>query len=244
MRPITSNKLSMNKLFTNISKLLKIVLTIAFFHAIYTIKAQKPDFHKRIDSLAYISKIDSLRELYGNNKFIPEEYRHVVYITLSYFPELGDTNIRFKKAKIKTTLNVRPNILSMFFCRKSKRKYTVRINSKLKDSIINYEKVPFNAKIGLLGHEFSHIADYSSRNFFGVASRLVDYAFENRKEEFEKEIDGMTILQGLHWQLYDWSYYVIYRSDASVDYKEFKKKIYMRPVEISDFIDSFYLSKD
>jgi len=234
----------MNKFFTYCPKFPKIILSIVLILSFFTIKAQKPDLPKKIDSAAYVIKIDSLRQLYGNNKDISSEYEHLAYITLSYFPELVDTKIRFKKSKIKTTLNVRPQILSLIFSHKTKRKYIVRINKKQKDSVISFDKVPFNAKIGLLGHEFSHIADYSSRNIFGVSSRLVDYAFVGRKEKFEKEIDGMTILRGLHWQLYDWSYYVIYKSDASLEYKDFKRKIYLHPVDISDFIESFYFRQD
>ena len=36
----------------------------------------------------------------------------------------------------------------------------IRINSMDKDSLINLKDVPFNASIGLFGHEFNHIIDY------------------------------------------------------------------------------------
>ena len=47
----------------------------------------------------------------------------------------------------------------------------------------------------------------------------------------------MTIKRGLGWQLYNWSFYVLYESDAKLEYKEFKKTIYLEPEEISEIIN-------
>lgn len=189
-----------------------------------------------IDSVSNSKKIESLESLYGFNKKIPIKHELPCLIALSYFPELAHSAIIFKESKISTTLNARPTTLSLLFRNKKKRKYIVRINSKQKDSLVTLNDVPFNAKIGLLAHEFNHFIDYSEKNIFGIIKRLFSYSNKKSKERFEKEIDSMTIKRGLGWQLYDWSEYVLNKSDAKLKYKNFKKEIYLEPEEILEII--------
>ena len=144
-----------------------------------------------------------------------------------------NTKISFKEAKISTTLNTRPTVGSLLFRKKTNRHYIIRINTKNLDSLVLFNSVPFNAKIGLIGHELSHIVDYSNKGLRKVIGRLTDYGSKKNKELFEKEIDLMTIKKGLGWQLYDWSFYVLNHSIATKDYKDFKEQIYLEPKEIT-----------
>jgi len=183
--------------------------------------------------------IDSLKCIYGYNKEIPLRYAAPIYMALSHYPELDSSKIVFKYIKIKTTLNVRPTVFSMIFRKRSERKYVIRINNTLKDSVfLLNNSIPFNAMIGLFGHEFSHVIDYNSKNIFGVLSRLISYTNNNSKEKFEKGIDTITIKRGLGWQLYDWSYYVLEESIGTAKYKKFKRLIYLEPDEIKEIITS------
>jgi len=188
------------------------------------------------NSALYPVKIDSLRNLFGHNKKIPTENELPILIALSYYPELEDTKIIFKNSKIKTTLNARPAILSLFT--RNKRKYIVRINNKCSDSIVNLKKVSFEAKIGLFGHEFSHFIDYKKKNALQILGRLLSYTNLRGKERFEKEIDSMTISRGLGRQLYKWAFYVVNESNAKQKYKAFKKQIYLEPDEILGILNN------
>ena len=184
------------------------------------------------DSVSYAIRIDSLRNSFCNHKTIPLQYELPALIALSYFSELSSTRIVFKTKKIKTTLNTRPTIWSLIFRKKENRKYIIRINNKKKDSLVLFSAVPFNAKVGLLGHEFSHIIDYRQKSIFGVSGRGWSYGNKSKKEQFEKEIDSITIERGLGWQLYDWSEYVLEEAGARQKYIVFKKDIYLEPDEI------------
>lgn len=194
---------------------------------------------REIDKNKYASEIKELEKKYGKNKVMPEKYMLQILIALSYFPELKETHITFKEAKISTTLNARPKITSVLFNKRKNRKYIVRINNSSKDSIVTIDEVPFNATIGLFGHEFSHFADYMNRGTIGIIKRAYSYTKASLKERFEKEIDLHTINRGLGWQLYDWAYYVLYSSDASEKYKKFKERIYLEPAEIAEYIDIY-----
>ncbi len=189
-----------------------------------------------IDSIQHYTAIDSLEAIYGKNKHIPEKYKLAILVALSYYPELIETKIDFKECAIKTTLNARPTIPSLCFKNKLKRSYVVRINNSKKEGMITIDEVPFNASIGIFAHEFSHFVDYQNRNFRGVMQRLMAYTSKKKKAIYEKEIDSMTVARGLKWQMYDWSYYAIFLSDASESYKLFKKETYLKPKEILEQI--------
>jgi hypothetical protein len=208
----------------------KIVIILFAFFFISLVKAQE----RTVDSLLLSVKKDSLQNIYGKGKQMPQSLILPVYVALSYFPELKETNIHFKKAKIATTLNVRPTISSVLFRKKTKRNYIVRINNSSKDSIIRFDNVPFNASIGLLAHEFCHIVDYNRSSLSGIINRMLSYASEKSKARYEKEIDLMVISRGLRWQLYDWASFIMYTSNATQKYKRFKQRVYLKPEEIHE----------
>lgn len=193
--------------------------------------AQPTSQIRNIDSTVYLNALDSMEMNYSNKRVLAESAL-VTFIALAYYPELNEARIEFRRAKIKTTLNARPTAGSLLFRSKLKRKYVIRINSQIEDSIISFDAIPFNAKVGVLGHEFAHILDYQQRNFFQVLGRMFAYTGKKSKAKFEHEIDGMTIDRGFGWQLFDWSTFVLEQSNATSKYKAFKREIYFTPAEI------------
>jgi hypothetical protein len=180
--------------------------------------------------------IDSLETLYGNNKKIPEQLKLPVLLALSYYPELKDTRIIFKEASIKTTLNARPTLTSLLTRSPANRTYVIRVNNDTKKSAHTIDKVPFNAVVGLISHEFAHIAEYVEKSFWGVCNRGLHYLTSSSKAKFEKEIDKRTVKQGLGWQLHDWAYFILNESDATEAYIEFKRNTYLTPDEILELM--------
>ncbi len=170
-----------------------------------------------------------------NKKILPE-FHDEIYHTLSFFPELKDTHIKFKYEKLSTTLNARPTVFSLLFKRKECRRYVVRINSSKKESCINFSDVSYNARIGVLAHEFSHFIDYSEKGIWGITKRLMSYARKNSKAKFEKEIDKLTIERGLGWQLYDWAHTVLYDSNIGSKYRKLKEEVYLTPSKIKYYL--------
>lgn len=218
--------------------MLKIPYLFLFFLSVasFTISAQQTSI-RSFDSLNYSARINELRSSFGKNKKnIPAQLELPVLIALSYYPELADSEIKFKECKIKTTMNARPSFGSILFRSKKNYRFIVRINSKIEDSVIQVNSIPFNAKIGVFGHEFFHFVDYKRKDSFHLTKRLFSYGNKTKKEAFEKEIDLGTIARGLGWQLYDWSNYVLNESNATLGYKEFKRSIYLEPEEIEQAI--------
>ena len=190
-----------------------------------------------IDSNQVRLKIDSLKEAFPLVEDAPPAYELAIYSALEYYPELKDSKIRFKEKKIGTTLNARPTFASLFYKKRSKRVYVVRINNLFdKREVITLNDVGFNAQVGVLGHEFNHFLDYSRRDFFQLVDRGIDYLTTRRKAKFEREIDRETIERGLGWQCYEWSCYVHYESHATDEYLEFKREVYLGPEDILEIM--------
>jgi len=184
------------------------------------------------------AQVDSLMEKYGNNKIFADEFIAPALIALSYYPELKDVEIEFKYSREATTMAARPVPFSMF----SERKYVVLINNKKNFDGIRLENVPFNAQIGVIGHELAHIVDYDNYNLWGILGIYFRYSDHKRKPLYEQEIDKATIERGLGWQLYDWATYSMFADDdATDDYKLFKRNTYMHPDRIEQIIS--FISK-
>lgn len=188
---------------------------------------------RQIDSLIILQNNDTLKHKYHFINRIPKQFETTIFGALQYFPELENTKIIFKNSHIKTTLNVRPTLGSLFLKQRNRRIYIIRINNRIGDSIVTLRDIPFNAQLGLLGHEFCHIVDYSNKRFLGIAKIFLSYTKNKNKEIYEKRIDLETIKRGLGWQLYDWAYFIMYQSKAKKKYKIFKMKFYLEPEEIA-----------
>lgn len=194
----------------------------------------------RIFDSVICSKTCELNSLERLHVVCPKELELPVSLALDHFPNLQAKKILFKQKRIKTTMTARPTLGSLLFSKRSNRTYVIRINCSAKDSVIQLYHIPFNAKIGLLAHEFSHFTDYQSRSFFGVLGRGFSYFSKSGKERFEKEIDYKTIEHGLGWQLYDWADFIQHHSIATSSYKKFKSEIYLLPHEIEERINNYF----
>lgn len=182
---------------------------------------------REIDSLYYKNKIWEMDSIFGVKKFIIPKYRLQILIALSFYPELKDIQIDFAYKNINTTMQCQPTINSLL--KNSKMEYIIYINNTKDFSGVLIDDVPFNAQIGLIGHEIAHVIDFEKGNRKDVISRGFDYLNESSKKEYEFFIDSLTIAYGLGWQLYDWSFFSLNNSKSSQEYKDFKKRVYMTP---------------
>ncbi len=217
------------------NKLLSIGLLITFLimSCSFTTKKNPQRLYTKTDSL---SKIDQLRNKFGVNKqFIPE-LELAALVSLNHFPELKETSIEFKFKNIKTTMATRPTVSSLFG-KKSKRTYVIYVDEKIKDNNgVLTNEVPFNALVGLIGHEYQHIVEYEGKSALQIANLGIKYCNKKFKKKFECETDHAIIDRGLGWQLRDWAAHAMVHSSASDKYKAYKKENYLSPDEISNLI--------
>lgn len=143
---------------------------------------------------------------FGSNKILPKGFEKQTLLALSYFPELKDIHIEFRLTNDLTPLASRPTIWSTFQ-KPSKRHYIISISTKSKgilDSIL-LGNLNYNAQVGVLAHELSHVADYHTKNIWQFI-RLGFGLFSTKyMDAFEYNTDQLCINHGAGFQLLAWS---------------------------------------
>lgn len=201
--------------------------------------AQKKIAPKIINKSYYADSIQVFDSLFSNNKHICDTFRTQILIALSYYPELKDAHIQFARRRIKTTMACRPK-WTFFLKPRDKRVYLILINKRRRIEGVLLRNVPFNAQIGVIGHELGHVVDYSQKGFLRIAGTGIGYLFRNYRRKLEATIDRITIAHGLGWQVYDFADFVMNRSDAPKSYKRYKRKNYLSPLQIKKHIRKTY----
>lgn len=156
------------------------------------------------------SNIDSLQRLYGNNKILPKGYERQALLALAHYPELKKVSIEFRMVKAESPFVSRPTVLSTLFRSASKRHYLVLISTHsdgwLGDILI--DDMPFEAQVGVLGHELAHTANFVSRNFFKMIRVPIGNLSTSYLNKFEYATDQRAIEHGLACNLLQWSNFV------------------------------------
>ena len=213
-------------------------LALAVFMLAVLPSSQAQNFPREITEVRYDSQLEQLNRDFGLNKTIPKNYELASLIALSRYPELKPLRIDVQYGRIKTTMEARPTICSVFR-KKAKRRYKVIINSnekKLKKAAL--VNVPFNAQVGVLAHEFAHVRLYNTKNIFGLIGIGISYFISKKyREKFEKENDRETISRGYGWQVYDFTSYILNEAEITEKYDKYKRRIYYEPKELEEIIN-------
>ena len=180
---------------------------------------------------------DSLSSDISQSTYLDTAYAPAFYISLAHYPDLYDTEIHFREKKIKTTAATRPSFWSVFK-KPDNRSFWIFINNKNKQGkSVYYAELPYNAKIGLVGHELSHILDYSRMSSFEMMRMGIKYVFSSKyRQKLEYHVDQQAIDHGLGCQVFTFSDFIINKSQASPNYINYKRKYYMLPEEIIEYM--------
>ena len=190
---------------------------------------------------------------FGKNKIIPTLYRKQILVALSYFPELADAHIQFLIKHTNSPLASRPSWFGIFQKNKH-RKYVITISDSSGSLLmpILLQQMEFNAQVGVLGHELSHVADFSRMHTFGLLRVGFGNLSTSFLDRFEFRTDSICIVHGLGYQLLAWSNFVRkafhspnWDGADSVDKPVMKRERYMNPGTIRKQIQSnaFYLKE-
>ena len=139
-------------------------------------------------------QIDTLRSQFSNNKFLYEKYELQTLIALSFYPELKNTKISFRRRELKTTMAARPKGIEIFRG-KGTRHYIIYIND-FPSVKLSPDSVSFNAQVGIIGHELAHIVNYeqiSSLKILYVGLSYFNKKFKAKEIRFKSSIgfDGV-----------------------------------------------------
>jgi hypothetical protein len=185
----------------------------------------RQEYDRRADSLI----LDSLRAAYGQHKLIPSSIELQALRALSHYPELHDVHVAFIFCKQKTAHSSQPKISSMLRAA-GHRRYLVRVSIEVPDFMATgmQANLPYNAQIGVLGHELGHTVQYLARGFGGLLMDGLRYGTSSKFViRTEHHTDQLTIDHHLGWQLLAWQ-----RIARPLLERAGRGQNYMRPEEI------------
>ncbi len=173
-------------------------------------EAQNPSPVKHFERSDF-SAADSIHLLntYGKNKVLIPRFALQSLIALSYFPELKNTYIRFILMPAHSPLCTRP-VFPSVLREGDKRYFTITISDSTmwKLEPITLQHMDFNAQVGVLGHELSHVSDFSRRSLLNLAGTGIGHLSSKYIDKFEYRTDSICIAHGLGYQLLSWSIFV------------------------------------
>ncbi|OBX25222.1 hypothetical protein A9996_10855 [Gelidibacter algens] len=149
-----------------------------FFNDLYAQKVVHTFYKESITK----KEISNLKSSYGNNKTILKDFETQTLKALSYFPELKDIKIKFRLKNRTTPLATRPSFFSLLRSAKN-RTYIITVSKQSNAELdtIALKNLKFNAQIGVIGHELSHISDYLNRGFLKMNSIGLDIIFSKKR---------------------------------------------------------------
>lgn len=188
-----------------------------------------------------LTRYDELLREYGNNKSLPAGFELQALLALSHYPALRNTRIDFIVDDVSIPLSSRPHWVSMLRSAPN-RTYQVIIDTELEGSrdALLLKNQPFNAQVGIIGHELAHTAYYLDRSFFGIAGDAL-CQLSSCRIEFERATDRRLIEHGLGWQRLEHATFVrsqISGDSASAFNAEGGGGAYMSPAEILGILES------
>lgn len=183
------------------------------------------------NQLAYVHAVDSLQALYGKNKRLILKYKLQTLLALSHYPELKNTHIHFYEEEALIPLASRPEPGTMFGS-KTDWQYNVIISTKSLDLLepVLVKNLPFNAQVGIIGHELAHTTYYLDKNIWQMLVIGLNYPFPGFRADFEKNTDRRTVAHGLGFQLLEYARY----ARKVIEYEETSlgSEYYLSPEEI------------
>ena len=151
------------------------------------------------DSLGF----EQLRASFGQHKKYPPQYEKEILTALSFYPEIQENRVDFVLRRGYAPLSSRPTFGGLFRSARH-RKYKVFISTGSGggwDSII-LAHAPYDARIGVLGHEISHVLNFSRMSGTQLAWLGVSHVSKTYMNRFEFRTDSLCIAQGMGDYLY------------------------------------------
>lgn len=175
-----------------------------------------------------------------NNKYYPSELKQAVQKSLSFYPELKDTEIHFRYARqIKhSVMQAQPKINTLFRTR-AKRAYVIRMRRtfSMEGEVFALSELPFEVLVGWLGHELGHVMDYLNRSLPSMVAFGTGYVFSpNFVKGAERTADEFAVSRGMGSYIQATKNFILNHSDFPERYKEKIRKLYLSPDEIMEIV--------
>ena len=218
-------------------KNLKIHLWLPLFLFALPVQANLPDPVKEFARDSFnLQRLEAYKQNY--QKLI-DTYQIQTLIAISYYPELKNAKIRFREKNIKTTMASIPRMDFIFHSKRSRTYHIYIDNSIKKGKGLLLRDIPFNAQIGVIGHELGHLSDYEDRTAVGIVILGIGYLFPPFHRKLEHKVDEITIAHGLGYQVEAFSDFVFNQAAVNDRYRKFKSRYYYDPRQLTRLLEKY-----
>ena len=174
------------------------------------------------------------------NKEYPAELEKAVLKSLSFYPDLAGTEIRFSYAGgLKSSVMQAQPLLKGVFRQAPGRSYVIKIARQLAagSDLREVRELPFEVLVGWLGHELGHIMDYLHRSRTSLLGFGFGYVFSKRfRKGAERRADEIAVRHGMGSYIQAAKSFILNHSGFSPRYKEKIRRLYLSPEEIAEMI--------
>jgi hypothetical protein len=187
----------------------------------------------------------ALKGQVSKNKNIPADCEKQILVALGYFPELAATRIEFRFKHSNTSFDTRPALGSVFK-KRSHREYIITMSDS-SDAVLaplQLKNLPYNAQIGVIAHELSHVSDFNDHHFLGLVRLGLGHLSRKQVDRFERKTDSLCIAHGLGYQLLAWSRFIRetmhtenWTGSVNIHKGPMKREKYMNPSTIQKQIE-------
>ncbi len=186
----------------------KIFLLVSLYVYGGAIFCQMPMKNFNPDSISAVF-FTALKREYGNKKQYPPQFERQILLALSYYPELKNTPIEFR-SRIKHTPLFTRVTWGGFFEAGTKRHFVIIISDSTENMLMPllFKNLPFNAQVGVIGHELGHVSDFCHKTTLQIIKHVVNNVSKKYIDRFEFNTDAICIAHGLGHQLLEWSSFV------------------------------------
>lgn len=173
-------------------------------------------------------------------KYYPPEMEEAVLQSLSFYPQLQETEIHFRYAsRIKHSIMQAQPLVHTLFRPRQKRAYVIRMRKTftIEGELHEISRLPFEVLVGWLGHELGHIMDYLHRSVPSMLGFGFGYVFSsNFIKGAERTADEFAVRQGMEEYIQATKNYILSHADFPKKYKAKIRKLYLSPDEIMEMV--------
>jgi hypothetical protein len=179
------------------------------------------------------------------NKRLLPEYEKEISAALSYFPELENIPVKFRAKKSFSTLKTRPSFPGMLMP-KGHRSYVIVISNRTIQKLepLLFQNLPEDARVGVIGHEMSHVLDFSKKTMWQSFKICIGHFSQHFMDSLEYHTDKICIEHGLGKELETWSSYIrdtmhttYWRGADFVNERDTHYERYMNPSTIEKYME-------
>ncbi len=176
----------------------------------------------------------------GHNKQIPRVIKQQVLKSLSFYPELKNTVIRFNfKKNIRTSLMQAQPVFSTLLYKRKNRRYRINISShfKLSSYDLPITEIPEEVMVGWIVHELGHIMDYEHRSNAAIVLFGTRYLFSPKYvKEAERVADTYAVEHGSGKFILATKRFILDHAEIPQEYKNKITRLYLSPDVIVELV--------